>query len=199
VIVDAYAELVCPFTYVGLRRMMAERVRRGIDVRFRVRAWPLEWVNGEPLAPDHVGAEVEALRAQVAPDWLVGFDPRVFPTTSIPGLALTSVAYERDLPTGEAVAFTLREEVFEHGHDVSDPEVLARVAARFDVAVPSAEAGERLVRSEYEEGRQRGVVGSPHVFLASGDRFCPTLRIEPTGDTWVIEWDDEGLETALAG
>jgi hypothetical protein len=34
-------------------------------------------------------------------------------------------------------------------------------------------------------------------FTYVGRPVCPTLRIEPTGDTWVIEWDDEGLETAL--
>ena len=55
-------------------------------VVLRVRAWPLELVNGEPLAADLVAEEVRELREQVAPDLFAGFDPTRFPATSLPAM-----------------------------------------------------------------------------------------------------------------
>ena len=54
----------------------------------RVKAWPLELVNGEPLAAALVAEEGPTLRAQVAPDLFEGFDRSRFPTTSLPAMAL---------------------------------------------------------------------------------------------------------------
>ena len=47
----------------------------------RVRAWPLELVNGTPLDSAMIGEEVDELRAQVAPDLFTGFDLSGFPGT----------------------------------------------------------------------------------------------------------------------
>jgi predicted DsbA family dithiol-disulfide isomerase len=50
-VLEVFADVLCPFTHVGLRRLISERARRGRDdVVVRVRAWPLELVNGEPLS-----------------------------------------------------------------------------------------------------------------------------------------------------
>ncbi|MFZ4518319.1 MAG: disulfide bond formation protein DsbA, partial [Microthrixaceae bacterium] len=67
--IEVFADVSCPFAHVGLRRVVQERDRRGrTDVVLRVRAWPLEVVNGEALDGPHVAEKVDALRAQVAPD-----------------------------------------------------------------------------------------------------------------------------------
>ena len=85
-LVEVYADIVCPFTHVGLRRLFAlrdEMKRR--DVAIRVRAWPLEIVNDEPLGRELLEEEIEELRASVARDLFNGFDPSRFPMSSLPG------------------------------------------------------------------------------------------------------------------
>lgn len=50
--VEVFADLGCPFTHVGLRRLLARRAELARDEPvLLVRAWPLELVNGQPLAP----------------------------------------------------------------------------------------------------------------------------------------------------
>lgn len=65
--IEVFADVVCPFTHVGLRRLVERRHELGSSAVLRVRAWPLELVNGEPLAADVVAEEVRELREQVAP------------------------------------------------------------------------------------------------------------------------------------
>jgi hypothetical protein len=51
-IIEVFADAGCPFTHVGLRRLVEHRDHAGRDdVVLRVRAWPLELVNGHPLDP----------------------------------------------------------------------------------------------------------------------------------------------------
>jgi predicted DsbA family dithiol-disulfide isomerase len=181
--IEVYAELACPFTHLGLRRIVERRRLRGRTApRLRVRPWPLELVNGQPLDPAHVAAEVRAMRAQVAPDLFVGFDETSFPSSSMGGFRLVEAAYAVDLGLGERVSLALRDVLFEQGRDISDPSVLEDVAAAHDLEVPSAGL-DHEVRAAYEEGQQRGVEGSPHFFVADTSAFCPLLDIRK---------DDEG-------
>ena len=48
--VEVFADITCPFTHVGLKQVVGHvaEMREPADVI--VRAWPLEWVNGTPLA-----------------------------------------------------------------------------------------------------------------------------------------------------
>ena len=88
--IEVFADIVCPFAHVGLARWVAERDRLGrSDVRLRVRAWPLELVNGAPMDPAMVAHKVADLRRRVAPTLFDRFDPAAFPTSSLGGLALT--------------------------------------------------------------------------------------------------------------
>jgi hypothetical protein len=84
-VVDVFADVWCPFTHVGLRRIVARREMLGrSDVVFHVRAWPLELENGRPFEADFIAEEVDALRAQVAGDLFTGFEPAHFPSTTLP-------------------------------------------------------------------------------------------------------------------
>src|SRR5206468_3084962 len=50
-VIEVFADVRCPFTHVGLTRFVARRHELGRrEPRLRVRAWPLELVNGEPLS-----------------------------------------------------------------------------------------------------------------------------------------------------
>lgn len=91
-----FGDVWCPFTHTALRRVVAIQDRDGAGYIVRARAWPLELVNGEPLAVATVSVEIDALRRDVDADAFVGFDPTTFPRTSLPAVALAAVAYEHD-------------------------------------------------------------------------------------------------------
>jgi hypothetical protein len=100
--------MACPFTHVGLRRLVDRRRAVGSPTMFHIRAWPLELVNEAPLDPAVVAEEVEQLRAQVAPDLFRGFEPSHVPTTSLPAFALAHAAYRHGPQLGEQVSLALR-------------------------------------------------------------------------------------------
>ena len=175
-VIEVFADVRCPFAHVGLRRLFDQRERRGSQVPFFVRAWPLEIVNGKPLDPELVAEEVEALRVQVAPDLFTGFDHSRFPTTSLPALALTAHAYKTGAEVGAQVALALRWALFEEGRDIAWNDVLDEIAASAGVGRPH-DGDEGAVEDDLTEGRQRDVIGSPHFFIGEASYFCPTLDI----------------------
>jgi predicted DsbA family dithiol-disulfide isomerase len=175
--IEVFADVRCPFTHVGLRRLVERRAERGLtDVAVHVRAWPLELVNNERLDPVMIGEEVAALRAQVAPDMFKGFDPSHFAATSIPGLMLAAAGYEHSLATGEQVSLALRDCLFEYGADIAHPDVLARLAAATGMRVPLVSVRARVL-ADWRDGQRRGVIGSPHFFVGNEGTFCPSLDI----------------------
>jgi predicted DsbA family dithiol-disulfide isomerase len=177
-VIEAFADVWCPFAHVGLRAVVRRRHELGRDdAVLRIRAWPLELVNGQPQDVDKTRRHIEDLRAQCAPDMFRGFDPSTFPPTSLPALALAAAAYGRDDRTGEAVSFALRDALFEEGKDVSDPEVLRAIADRHGIAEVSS-ANRRSVHDDWHAGQQRGVQGSPHFFCGDTSAFCPSLDIQ---------------------
>ncbi len=196
-VIDVYADIWCPFTHVGLQRFVQRRDEQGADLRLRVRPWPLELVNGKPMDPEFIGEEIEDLQAQVAPGLFRGFRADTFPETTMPALALAESAYGVDLATGEAMSLQLRSELFERGRDIGSPEVLAGVASAAGVPAAS-EADQGAVLAEWEAGKARGVVGSPHFFTPSGDFFCPALDIKRTDGHLSIAPDIPAFEAFVA-
>lgn len=195
-----FADVVCPFAHVGLRRILAERSRRGGDGEtIVVRAWPLELVNGEAVSRDLIAEEVDELRRQVAPDLFAGFDPAVFPETAIPALGLAARAYGVGARTGEEVSLALRTALFEEGRDISERAVLRDIAEAHEVPAAGADAIEddEAVRAEWEEGRRRGVEGSPHFFAGGRDFFCPSLNITRVDGHLRVRFDEAGLQDFL--
>lgn len=173
---EVFADVRCPFTHVGLRRLVERREAKGAGVTLHVRAWPLELVNGAPLDADLIDEEVRALRGQVAPELFAGFSPATFGTTSLPALALTVAAYDRDRATGEAVALALRWALFEEGRDIADPDVLDAIARAYEMTWSDGDAADRVL-DEWSDGASRGVIGSPHFFVGNEGWFCPVLDI----------------------
>lgn len=174
--IEVFADVRCPFAHLGLRRLFEQHQRRGSRVPLRVRAWPLELVNGAPLDANLIADEVAALRAQVAPDLFTGFDPSRFPPTSLPAMALTAGAYAVGPEVGTRVALALRWALFEEGRDIAAIDVLLDVAASAGIGLPH-NGEQRRVRDDLAEGRGRGVIGSPHFFVGNASFFCPTLDI----------------------
>lgn len=200
--VEVFADVWCPFTHVGLRRFVERRQARGSDLVLRVRAWPLELVNGEPLDPASVAEEVDGIRSAAAPDLFAGFDRSRFPTSTLGALTLTHAAYGAGPDVGEAVALDLRHRLFELGQDVGRDDVLAEVAAGHGVRGPAPPAADReipeAVERDWAEGRARGVVGSPYFFAPGGEFFCPALDVHRVEGHLRISSDPEEFERFLA-
>ncbi|MFN0091703.1 MAG: DsbA family protein [Acidimicrobiales bacterium] len=192
-VIEVFADVVCPFTHVGLRALAARRAELGRpDVRLHVRAWPLELVNGRAVDPAFIGHEVADLRRQVAAELFAGFDERSFPASSLPALALTNAAYAVSAERGEAVALDLRDALFERGLDVGSPAVLRELAGAHGLSMPDVTDS---VRRDYDEGCRRGVRGSPHFFLPGGqDAFCPSLDITREEAGLRIAFDRRGFD-----
>ncbi|MGB5755573.1 MAG: DsbA family protein [Acidimicrobiales bacterium] len=196
-VIDVYADIWCPFTHVGLRRLVQRRDEEGADLRLRVRPWPLELVNGKPMDPEFIAEEVGELRAQAAPDLFSGFRADTFPTTTLPALALVESAHRVDLVTGEKMSLLLRSELFERGRDIGDAQVLAELASTSGVP-PADEDDHAAVRAQWEAGKERGVVGSPHFFTSTGAYFCPALDIKRVDGHFSITPDVVAFEAFVA-
>jgi predicted DsbA family dithiol-disulfide isomerase len=175
-VITVYADLWCPFAYVGLKRAMATNEVMDGSVQLALRSWPLELINGAPLPQEKTHANATALRASVAPDLFAGIHDWVYPTSTLPALALAAKANVADLQRGTAVSMHLRHLLFEEGLDLSSDLVLNEVAETFAIAREPEDL--HLVNLEYHEGQRRGVKGSPHFFCSSGEEiFCPTLDL----------------------
>lgn len=196
-VIEVFAELGCPFTHVGLRRLVERRSTDGRDdLVLRVRAWPLELVNGMPLDPALIDEEVAELREQVAPDLFAHFDPARFPPSSLPALDLAAVAYGRGLQEGERASLLLRDALFERGRPVGDPEVLAEIAAAVGIPVPDDRARAQVL-ADWHEGQARGVIGSPHFFVGDDSWFCPSLDIKRVDGHLLIRSDPHAFEAFI--
>ena len=195
--IEVFADVVCPFTHLSLRRIVDQRAQlERADVVIRVRAWPLELVNGEPVSRELATEEVDELRAQVAPDLFTGFDPSTWPTTSMPAFAVVAGAYAIGEERGERLSLALRTELFERGRDISDGAELSRIAADEGTALPDL-SDESAARRDWAEGKERGVLGSPHYFMGDDEYFCPAFDIERVDGHLAINPDPAGFEAFL--
>jgi 2-hydroxychromene-2-carboxylate isomerase len=180
-VIEAYADLLCPFAHVGLRCVVDRRAQfKRVEVLLDIRAWPLELVNGVPLDPETTAHHVRDLRGQVAPHLFRRFDPKHFPTTSLPALACVHAAYAKDMEAGEALSLLLRNALFEEGLDISQPDVFSDMANSVGVGT-FGPADQQAVLADWREGSERGVKGSPHFYCGDSDVFCPSLDISKDG------------------
>ncbi len=202
-IIEVFADIWCPFTHVGLRAIDEQRIRAGrTDAGIRVRAWPLELVNGAPLDPVMTKEHADDLRRQVAPHMFRHLDVERFPRSTLDALELANRAYRTSLQVGERVSFSLRDLLFENGCDISDLSTLEQVASEYGIEMPD-ESDHADVVADWHAGVQRGVLGSPHFFCGTADVFCPSLHISNDPDRGVSIVRDasrltEFLERCLA-
>lgn len=203
--IEVFADVLCPFTHLGLRTLIDRRSDRGLtEPHLRIRAWPLELINGKPLDPHHIDAEITALRGSVRPDLFAGFSVDAFPSTSMAAFALTAAADRTGDPVLiEEVGIAVRNAVFEEGLDVGRSQVVKPIAARFDLEPLDADATLAAVQADWDEGRARGVIGSPHFFTDNGGNwFCPSLAVgRDDADNFVIAWkqDTEAFVDSIFG
>ncbi len=196
--IEVFSDVWCPFAYVGIRRVLAERDRAGAGTVLSFRAWPLELVNGAPLPADLVVEEAHTLRAQVAPHLFAGIGVDHFPSSTVGALGLSAWAADTDPVIGEQVAVELRSALFERGEDIGDRSVLGRIATAYGLSLPDPSWVLERVTADLEEGRGRGVRGSPHFFVRSQGYFCPTLRLSHEDGLLHADVDVDGFAAFLS-
>ncbi len=196
--IEIFADIWCPFAHVGIRAVLARRRELDPDPSpLRIRAWPLELVNGARLDPGVTTDHVVELREQCAPELFRGFNPACFPTTSIPALALAAAAYRVSPHRGEAVSLALRDALFEEGRDIANAAVLGEIASSHKSPVVSAVDHEKVL-SDWRTGQARDVKGSPHFFCGELGAFCPSLDISKSDDGQVtVHRDPAALDAFL--
>jgi 2-hydroxychromene-2-carboxylate isomerase len=196
--ITVFADVSCPFAYVGFTRILAYRDRIGPDAApLRARAWPLAVVNGDPMTGPALVPKIEALRRDVAPDLFGGFAPDRFPSTSLPALAAEQAAYRAGLDRGMAFSLAVRRLLFEDGEDIGDPDVVGALLGQLDLPQPTAD-DRAAVERDHEAGVAMGVQGSPHFFTRDGSFFCPTLDIQHHEGGYDIEFDQAGFERFIS-
>src|SRR6516165_10767025 len=131
--VEVFADVRCPFTHVGLRRLVEWRQHGGAEFVLQVRAWPLELVNRAPLGVDLVSEEVELIRGSVAPELFEGFRTDRYPRSSLPALSLVAGAQRLGVEEGERASLRVRDEMFERGVDIADPREVERIGRELGV------------------------------------------------------------------
>ena len=195
-LLEVFADITCPFTHVGLRRVVATIEACGRPVEVAVRAWPLEWVNGSPLEAEAVAMKADVLRTQLGVDAFTDVRTETWPSTTIPALNLAAAANAVSSRVGLRVNLALRDALFEDGRDITDPSLLADIAAAHDLAPPPTEPSP-AVEADYAEGQRRGVRGSPDFWIGNDEFFCPALRIGHDDTGLVTEFDAEGFDAFL--
>jgi predicted DsbA family dithiol-disulfide isomerase len=194
--VEVFADITCPFTHVGLKRVIEHVADLDQSIDVVVRAWPLEWVNGSALDIAAVEVKAAALHDQLGVDDFVGLRPDRWPATTLPALELAAAAYEVDAATGLAVSLALRAALFEQGRDVGDPDVLAAIAAEHGITPHDMSDA---VQADYDDGLARVVSGSPHFWVGDSDFFCPALEIGHDADNHLTaRFDPDGLARFFA-
>ncbi len=195
---EVFADITCPFTHVGLKRVVAQLDELGADVDLVVRAWPLEWVNGEMFDAEAIATKIGVLHDQLGVEDFTGFDPSSWPTTSIPALNLCAAAAREGTAKGIAVALDIRAALFERGADIADPAVLAQIAADHGLDAPTVDV-DPDVTADFEDGQRRGVRGSPDFWVGETEFFCPALELShDASGALVADFDPDGLDAFIS-
>jgi len=174
--IEIYADISCPFAHLSLHTVKRLRDQVSPEVPLVIRAWPLELINGAPLDPNVTARHVAELRRDVAPGLFAGFRREIMPASTLKALALVEAANDLNPWVGERISLELRDVLFEHGQRVDDRVV--RLLAVENGLNPSVVDDLERVESRLDEGRRRGVRGSPHYFVGEAGLFCPLLDIE---------------------
>ena len=168
-----FSDLHCPWAYVFAIRLRRAREEVGRPP-VAWRCWPLELVNRRGTPWDTLSQEIPVL-AQLEPDHFAPPKRETWPSTLLPAMEGLKVAGELGGPVAaDRFDEVARRAFFLEGRDLSIRPTLADVAAAAgldrDAFLDAFDGGghRRAVVADWQEGRRRGVEGSPHAFLPDG-------------------------------
>lgn len=168
-----FSDLHCPWAYVFSIRL--RRARAGVgQPPVAWRCWPLELVNERGTPWDSLSQEIPVL-TQLEPDHFAPPRRETWPSTMLPAMEALKVAGELGGPqAADRFDEVARRAFFLDRRDLSIRPTLLDLAAgagldreAFQVAFDGG-GHRRGVIADWQEGRRRGVEGSPHAFLPDG-------------------------------
>ena len=168
-----FSDLHCPWAYVFSIRLRRARTAVG-EPPVAWRCWPLELVNDRGTPWETISQEIPVL-TQLEPDHFAPPRRQTWPSTLLPAMEALKVAGELGGPeAADRYDEAARRAFFLDRRDLSIRPTLAEIAAEtgLDRArfLDAFDGGghRRSVVADWEEGRRRGVEGSPQVFLPDG-------------------------------
>ncbi len=183
--IDIYSDVICPWCYIGKRRLeraLAERPQDDLALRWRAfqlnpdmpaqgmdRELYLQLKFGSAAGAERVYREIEAVGEQE--DLAFAFDAIARTPNTVPAHRLIRLAGQRGRQ--DAVVEALFRAYFLTGEDIGAPDVLLRAAAGAGLDRAEAQAfldsdlEEQAVREEDRAARQAGLQGVP-TFIVNG-------------------------------
>jgi len=191
--IEIYSDVVCPWCYIGMRRLMRVVESDGGPVTLRWRAFQLD-----PSAPESPRPLLESLAEKFGgPERARQITERTAAVAAAEGIELN---FDRALSANtfdahrliwfaaragkQAVLVeALHRAHFTDGLDIGSPWVLAQVADSVDVngaaAFLSSDAGVREVRAELDHARELGITAVP-TFVFAGKYAITGAQEEST-------------------
>lgn len=188
-----WTEFYCPWSYIGTVRLGAIMPEYQGRLKLRVRAFPLELIDGHS-APRHILdqewwlAAIQEPRAEFAPytgdDW---------PTTTMPAFEAAWCAWRLGDQIGLDYDLRVRRAFFAQGRNIGRRDVLVAIAEEagldMDRFVRDFESGQArdAVLEEARLGREQfRVPGTPTLMLPNGKRLRHALAYPKMEDDKIV-------------
>ncbi len=207
-----YADIACPWSHVALFRLhrARARLRRDDDVRFDLRAFPLEVFNERPTPKRTLDAETPVCGA-LEPDagWRMwARHDHDYPVTTLLALEAVQASKAQGLAASEQLDRALRVALFARSRNISMRHEILEAAQGCD-GLDAGKLGHDLDRGvarhlvfEHAEEAREVVEGSPHLFLPDGSGVHnPGIQMHWEGSHGqgfpVVDEDEPGIYEEL--
>ncbi|HEY0166866.1 MAG TPA: DsbA family protein [Jatrophihabitans sp.] len=209
--VQIWSDLLCPFAYVAIHRLMAAREKAGLTEQVQIdhHCFPLELFNGPHPRP---GTDSEAVGlGQIEPDaqFRLWTGPEwAYPSTVLLAAEAVLAAKEQSLNLSAELDLALRRGFWSSSRSIAHRQVILDIAAEvpgLDVAAltEALDTGRHRidVMNDFAVSSGDEVKGSPHLFLADGwEANNPGISVHwqgpwaegfPVVDSHDSDWIDE--------
>jgi predicted DsbA family dithiol-disulfide isomerase len=217
--IQIWSDLLCPFAYVAIHRLMAARERLGLTDQVHIdhHVFPLELFNGPHPRP---GTDSEAVglgqiepdaefRLWTQPEWL-------YPSTVLLAAEAVLAAKQQSLDVSADLDLALRRGFWSASRSIAHRQVILEIAGEvpgLDLAALTEALDTGRHRAElmadFEISKTEEVQGSPHLFLADGYSVNnPGISVHwqgpwaagfPVVDSHNSEWVEELFERMGVG